>query len=84
VETPGLAAERKTLHPASAALKKIGGTMPVEAAVRGLVKGIEHDEAMIIPGLKVKFTCWMHRITPDRLWNALTDAIVAKALREST
>jgi 3-dehydrosphinganine reductase len=84
VETPGLAAERKTLHPASAALKKIGGTMPVEAAVRGLVKGIEHDEAMIIPGWKVKFTYWMHRITPDRLWNAVTDGIVAKAMREST
>ena len=66
VETPGLAAERKTLHPASAALKKIGGTIPVEAAVRGLVKGIEHDEAMIIPGWKVKFTYWMHRITPDQ------------------
>jgi len=84
VETPGLAAERKTLHPASAALKKIGGTMPVEAAVRGLVKGIEHDEAMIVPGRKVKFTYWMHRITPDRVWNAVTDTIVAKALREST
>ena len=84
VETPGLAAERKTLHPASAALKKIGGTMPVEAAVRGLVTGIEHDEAMIIPGWKVKFTYWMHRITPDRLWNAVTDGIVAKALRENT
>jgi 3-dehydrosphinganine reductase len=84
VETPGLAAERKTLHPASAALKKIGGTMPVEAAVRGLVKGIEHDETMIIPGRKVKFTYWMHRITPDRLWNAFTDAIVTKAMREST
>ena len=84
VDTPGLAAERKTPHPASAALKKIGGTMPVDAAVRGLVKGIEHDEAMIIPGWNVKFTYWMHRITPDRLWNAVTDAIVAKALREST
>ena len=84
VETPGLATERKTLHPASAAQKKIGGTMPVEAAVRGLVKGIEHDEAMIIPGWKVKFTYWMHRITPDRLWNAVTDGIVAKAMREST
>jgi 3-dehydrosphinganine reductase len=83
VETPGLAAERKTLHPASAALKKIGGTMPVEAAVRGLVKGIEHDEAMIIPGWKVKATYWMHRVTPDRLWNAITDGIVAKALREN-
>jgi 3-dehydrosphinganine reductase len=84
VDTPGLAAERKTLHPASAALKRIGGTMPVEAAVRGLVKGIEHDEAMIIPGWKVKFTYWMYRITPDRLWNGVTDDIVAKALREST
>jgi hypothetical protein len=48
------------------------------------VKGIEHDEAMIIPGWKVKFMYWMYRITPDRLWNAFTDAIVAKALREST
>src|SRR5271154_1943130 len=83
VETPGLAAERKTLHPASAALKKIGGTMPVEAAVRGLVKGIEHDEAMIIPGWKVKVTYWIHRVTPDRLWNAITDGIVARALREN-
>jgi 3-dehydrosphinganine reductase len=83
VETPGLATERKTLHPASAALKKIGGTMPVEAAVRGLVKGIEHDEAMIIPGWKVKITYWIHRVTPDRLWNAITDGIVARALREN-
>ncbi len=39
---------------------------------------------MIIPGWKVKLTYWMHRITPDRLWNAITDAIVAKAMRETT
>ena len=82
VETPGLAAERKTLHPASAALKKIGGTMPVEAAVRGLVDGIQRDEAMIIPGWKVKFTYWMHRLAPAWLWNTITDRIVAKALRK--
>ena len=83
VETPGLAEERKSLPPASAALKKIGGTIPVEVAVRGLVEGIERDEAMIIPGWKVKFTYWLYRLTPVRLWNAITDAIVAKALRES-
>jgi 3-dehydrosphinganine reductase len=80
--TPGLAAERKTLHPVTAALKKISGTMPVDAAVRGLIDGIRRDEFMIIPGLKVKMTYWLHRIMPDRLWNAMTDAIVAKALRE--
>jgi NAD(P)-dependent dehydrogenase (short-subunit alcohol dehydrogenase family) len=83
VDTPGLAQERKTLHPASAALKKIGGTMPVNSAVRGLVRGIERDEFMIIPGWKVKSTYWMHRLTPGWLWNGITDAIVAKALRET-
>lgn len=81
VETPGLAEERKALPPASAALKKIGGTMPVESAVRGLVQGIRSDEFMIIPGFKVKLTYWMYRITPGWLWNAITDAMVQKALR---
>ena len=36
---------------------------------------------MIIPGFKVRLTYWMHRLLPDELWNAITDAIVAKALR---
>ncbi|HEY7067644.1 MAG TPA: SDR family NAD(P)-dependent oxidoreductase [Chloroflexota bacterium] len=81
VETPGLADERKTLHPAATALKKIGGTMPVETAVRGLIEGIRRDEFMIIPGFKVQLTYWLHRVLPDRAWNAITDALVAQALR---
>ena len=81
VETPGLAGERKSLPPASAALKKIGGTLPVEVAVRGLIEGIQKDQFMIIPGFKVKLTYWLYRITPTMIWNAITDAIVSKALR---
>jgi hypothetical protein len=50
--------------------------------VRGLADGIRRDEAMIIPGWKVKFTYWMHRLAPVWLWNAITDRIVAKALRK--
>jgi 3-dehydrosphinganine reductase len=80
VETPGLANEHKTLHPASAALKNIGGTMPVELAVRGLVNGIRRDKFLIMPGWKTKLTYWMQRLAPVWLWNALTDRIVAKAL----
>lgn len=81
VKTPGLAAERKMLHPGSVALKKIGGTMPPETAVRGLVDRERrvHDHS----GFKVKLTYWMHRLTPDWMWNAITDAIVAKALRDN-
>lgn len=83
VETPGLAGERKSLHPASAALKRIGGTMPVEDAVRGLARGIQHDKFLIIPGFKVQLTYWMHRLTPTWLWNLVTDSMVASALSES-
>jgi NAD(P)-dependent dehydrogenase (short-subunit alcohol dehydrogenase family) len=80
VDTPGLAQERKTLHPASAALKKIGGTMPVEAAVCGLVTGIQRDEFMIVPGFKTTLTYWLYRLTPTSLWNAFTDTLVSRAL----
>jgi len=83
VETPGLAGERKSLHPASAALKRIGGTMSSDVAVRGLVHGIRRDQFLIIPGFKVKLTYWMHRLTPTWLWNAVTDRMVARALSES-
>ncbi len=80
VATPGLAAERKSLHAASAALKRIGGTMPVEDAVRGLVHGIQLDKFLIIPGFNTKLTYWMHRLTPTWLWNVVTDRMVARAL----
>jgi 3-dehydrosphinganine reductase len=83
VDTPCLAEERKTLHSATAALKRIGGTMPPETAVRGLVDGIQRDKFMIIPGFKVKTTYWLYRLTPGWMWNAMTDAIVAKALRQT-
>jgi hypothetical protein len=55
--------------------------MPVEVAVRGLINGIRRDKFLIIPGWKTKLTYRMHRLTPNWLWNALTDRIVAKALR---
>jgi 3-dehydrosphinganine reductase len=81
VETSGLAEKRKTLHPVSAALKKIGGTISAESAVRGLIEGIRRDDFMIVPGFKVRLACWMHRLLPERLWNAVTDEIVRRAIR---
>ena len=56
--------------------------MPVEAAVRGLVQGIRRDDFLIIPGFKVKLTYWMHRLVPIWLWHAITDGVVARAVRE--
>jgi NAD(P)-dependent dehydrogenase (short-subunit alcohol dehydrogenase family) len=83
VATPGLAKERSALHPATAALKDIGGTMPVESAVHGLVNGVQRDEFLIIPGLKTRLMYWAHRLAPVGLWNVITDNIVAKAMRKN-
>lgn len=84
VLTPGLVEERKNLPPASAALTRIGGTMSAETAVRRLIEGIERNRFMIMPGWKVKTTYWMYRLTPTWLWNAITDAIVARARSHPT
>jgi NAD(P)-dependent dehydrogenase (short-subunit alcohol dehydrogenase family) len=81
VDTPALAAERQSSHPATVALKKIGGTMPIEAAVQGLVDGISSNRFLIIPGLRSKLVYWAVRLTPSWLWNAVADLIVARALR---
>jgi hypothetical protein len=58
--------------------------MPADAAVRGLVNGIQRDDFLIIPGFKVKLMYWTHRLLPVGLWNTITDAIVAKAMRKNT
>jgi 3-dehydrosphinganine reductase len=81
VETPGLADERLVVHPAARALKAIGGTIGAAAAARALLRGIERDRFLIVPALRVRIVHWLFRLTPPPLWNAITDAIVARALR---
>ena len=81
VATPGLADERLVLHPAARALKNIGGTIRADAAARALIRGIERDRFLIVSGLRIRIVHWLFRLTPLPLWNALTDAIVARALR---
>lgn len=83
VATPGLAAEAVDLLPAAGAMKMIGGTIGTEAAVAGLIRGIERRHALIIPGARGKLVYWMHRLTPGWLWNAITDTIVRLTLRKA-
>ena len=81
VATPGLAAEREATHPATRAMKLIGGTLPSEQAIDGLLQGIRRNRFMIVPGWKNRLTHWALRLTPLPLWQAITDGIVAHALR---
>ncbi len=81
VLTPGLVAERQATHPAAAAMKRLGGTMPIDHAVDALLSGICRRQFMIMPGWKVWLTHWAFRLTPLKLWNAISDSIVSDALR---
>ncbi len=80
VATPGLAAEREATHPATRAMKLIGGTLPPEQAIDGLLQGIRRNRFMIVPGWKNRLTHWALRLTPLPLWQAITDGIVGHAL----
>lgn len=80
VDTPALAAEKQHSHPATMALKSIGGTIGMDRAIDGLLGGIRRDRFLIVPGLRTRLIHWALRLTPDAVWNAATDAIVARAI----
>ena len=81
VDTPGLAAERASYVPAATtALKRVGGVMPLDRAVGALMRGIEADRFLIVPGVKAKLVHWALRLTPLPLWNLITDTLIALAL----
>ena len=81
VDTPMVAAEHKSIHPATWAQKKLGGTIPVGTAVRDLIKGLRKDSPVIITGGMSRAAFWINRLLPPRWWFAFNDATVAKALR---
>ena len=83
VETPGLFAEREHTHPAAVVLKQIVGTLPLDKAVKSLLRGIEADRFLIVPGLRAKLIYLALRLTPLPIWLAVTDTLVGYALRKS-
>ena len=82
VDTPGLAAEGEHPVAATTAMKKLGGTVSVDDAVRGLMKGIASRRFLIIPGARAKVLYWIRRVTPLPIWGAVTRRIVNAAARD--
>lgn len=80
VETPALAAERQHSHPATVAMKQIGGSISIAQAIDGLLAGMRRNQFLIVPGWRSRLLYLVSRLTPERLWNGFTDWIVARAL----
>lgn len=83
VETPMVDEERRTMLPATKALKEMAGTLELEPAVREIVRGIDRRRAVIVPGRAARRTLLLTKLLPRWVINAVTDLIVRKALRTS-
>jgi len=83
VDTPMVTEERRTMHPASKALKELAGTLSVEAAAREILAGLARGEFLVIPGGRAKLTQALDRFFPRSLSRRITDLVVSSALRDS-
>lgn len=65
VDTPLVTEERKYGSPVTAALKQLGGSMPVDKACKEIYTGIFSSEFMIIPGTQARILAKISRVIPD-------------------
>ena len=71
VDTPLVTEERKNGSPITAALKQLGGSMPVDKACKEIYEGIFSSEFMIIPGTQTRILTKLSRILPDLYRNQI-------------
>jgi NAD(P)-dependent dehydrogenase (short-subunit alcohol dehydrogenase family) len=81
VETPMVDEERRTELAPTRALKDLAGTMPLEPAARGILAGIDRGDFLIIPSARARGARQLARLLPARLSRAVSDRVVARALR---
>jgi len=82
VQTPMVDEERRTELAPTRALKDLAGTMALEPAARGILAGIDRGDFLIIPSARARGARQLVRLLPARLSHAISDRVVARALRD--
>jgi 3-dehydrosphinganine reductase len=81
VETPMVDEERRTELGPTRALKDLAGTMDLDPAADAILAGIDQGKALIIPSARARGAVALARFAPRRLTRAVSDRVVARALR---
>jgi 3-dehydrosphinganine reductase len=81
VETPMVDEERRTELKATRALKDLAGTLDLDPAADRILAGIDRGDALIIPSARARGAVALARFAPRRLTRAVSDRVVARALR---
>ena len=80
VETRLVREERRTMHPASRALKRTAGTLDVDTACTEIFAALQKGRFLIIPSRRARVVAWMGKYVPGGLAHAGTDLAVRRAL----
>jgi NAD(P)-dependent dehydrogenase (short-subunit alcohol dehydrogenase family) len=83
VETPMVAAERRTELAPTRKMKDLAGTMALEPAVRAILAGIDAGQFLVVPSVRARGARNLARFLPARLSHAITDRVTAKALERA-
>ena len=81
VDTPLVTEERKSGSPVTAALKQLGGSMPVDKACKEIYAGIFSSEFIIIPGTQARVLAKLSRVLPN-VYRAQIDKKLDKIIRK--
>lgn len=81
VDTPMVRAEHQMIHPATLKLKLMAGSLTLDKAVDGMMRGMRGRSFYIIPGMLAKLTYLLDRLLPGVFSRMLVDYIVAKTLK---
>jgi NAD(P)-dependent dehydrogenase (short-subunit alcohol dehydrogenase family) len=81
VETPMVDEERRSELAPTRALKDLAGTMALEPAARGILAGIDRGDFLIVPSARARGARNLARFLPARVSHAVSDRVVARALR---
>lgn len=78
VDTPLIIEEAKSIPIEARSIKNMGGTLNPETAARAIVKAIEKNRFLVIPGFKSKCLYFSHCITGGGLTRMVSDIIVRR------
>jgi hypothetical protein len=73
--------ERRSELAPTRALKDLAGTMALEPAARGILAGIDRGDFLIVPSARARGARNLARFLPARVSHAVSDRVVARALR---
>ena len=83
VDTPMNDDEAKTLPPEGRAVKSLGGFLMPDTVAKDILRAVEKDRYLMVPGFTTRFLHALHRISNGRLSRITADAVIKRTRKKT-